>query len=134
MTEDIPIEFPIRVRPLENVKRSENSPVPELYDIPPVAESAESHTLVATTHERVVRLVLVVARLPERVSIFPVAVAISAVLVAIRPDAERISASWVVLDPWSFWSASRIVSVAATVPDAGTNPVRVDVSTLAEVK
>lgn len=30
VTEDILIEFPIRVRPFENVKRSENNPVPEL--------------------------------------------------------------------------------------------------------
>jgi hypothetical protein len=38
VTEEIPIEFPVRVRPFVNVKRSEKSPVVLLYEIPPVAE------------------------------------------------------------------------------------------------
>jgi hypothetical protein len=34
-----PMVFPIRVSPLLNVRKSENSPVRLLYEIPPVAES-----------------------------------------------------------------------------------------------
>lgn len=74
----------------------------------------------ATTHERVVRLVLVVARLPERVAIFPVAVAMFV--------------SWSVLVHWSLPSADRTVSVAVTSPADVENPVRVDERTRATVK
>ncbi len=86
VTEDIPIEFPIRVSPFEKVKRSEKRPVPLLYEIPPVAEREVSPIFVAIAHERDVKLdetvhemvailVSLAAVRPERVEIFPVAVA-----------------------------------------------------------
>lgn len=52
MTEEIPIEFPVRVSPFENVKRSEKRPVPELYEMPPVAESEVSPIFVARDARR----------------------------------------------------------------------------------
>lgn len=76
MTEEIPIEFPVLVRPFENVNRSENSPVRLLYEIPPVAEREVREIFVPTTHERVFTVPERVERFPERLTIFPVAVAI----------------------------------------------------------
>ena len=54
--------FPARASQLLNMKRSEKSPLPELYDIPPVAESEMSEILElnefqsATEREPVVEL------------------------------------------------------------------------------
>ena len=48
------------------------------------------------------------------------------ILFATIPEREEILVSWMVLDPWSFWNAWRIESVASTVHDAAENPVRVD--------
>ena len=53
VTEEIPIEFPIRVSPFEKVKRSENRPVPELYDIPPVVEREVSPILLLKVFQSV---------------------------------------------------------------------------------
>jgi hypothetical protein len=50
------------------------------------AERLVSPIFVATVPESVVRLVLVVARFPERVAIFPVAVAILELMTEIVPE------------------------------------------------
>ena len=48
-----PTVFPIRVSPLLNVKRSPKSPVPLLYEIPPVAESEVSPILALNVFQSV---------------------------------------------------------------------------------
>lgn len=83
VTEDIPIEFPIRVRPFEKVKRSENSPVPELYDIPPVAEREVSPIFVARDVRSVEKFDETV---PERVFTRPESVEISALVFVRLPE------------------------------------------------
>jgi hypothetical protein len=121
----------------------------------PFAEREVSPILVATTPERVVRLVLVVERFPERVFtvvvsverfpervfmfpesvfIFPVAVARFCWRVRMFPVAVarliprfEIIVSWIVFDPWIFWNAWRMLSAAVIVPEAAENPVRTEV-------
>jgi hypothetical protein len=130
----------------------ENTPVVLLYARGQIAEREVSPIFVATTHERVAilpvavaRLEFVVARLvvrvvmfvvfvavwPERVAMLPVAVARLVFNAEMLPVAvERpivrlfILTSCAVLLPWSFWRATRRESLAVTVPDPATNPVR----------
>gem|GEM_PF-4129472 len=83
VTEDIPIEFPIRVRPFENVKRSENNHVELSYDIPPVAEREVRPILVARDARSVEKLDDTV---PERVFTRPESVEISAFVFVILPE------------------------------------------------
>jgi hypothetical protein len=82
----------------------------------------------------VARLELVVARFEKRVEMFPVAVARLELVVARLEFIVMMLASWRVLDPWSFWNAWRIESVARTVPDDAENPVRREAMERALVK
>jgi hypothetical protein len=84
--QSVPVSAPVVV---EFAFQIENTPVVLLYERGQSAESEVSPIFVATTPERVVRLALVSARLPERVftihervAIFPVAVARLVVRVA----------------------------------------------------
>jgi len=96
VTEDIPIEFPIRVRPFEKVKRSEKRPVPELYEIPPVAEREVSPIFV----ERDVRSVEKFDEtVPERVFTRPESVETSVFVLAILPEREFVVVFILVIVP-----------------------------------
>jgi hypothetical protein len=143
--QSVPVSAPVVV---EFAFQIENTPVVLLYERGQSAEREVRPILVATTHERVERFVLVVVRFPERVDILPVAVARLVVRVAILPVAvarfvwrvailpvavERLVVVRVLV-PWSFWIAWRTESLAVTVPAAAENPVRTDQIVRALVK
>ena len=83
-----------------------NAPVVLLYASGAEAERAVSPILVATV--------------PERLEILPLAVVIFV--------------SWIVFDPCTFWNACRRVSDERTTPEPATNPVSGDAMARALVK